>query len=71
MNRSELEVRFFMVLGSDNAFSGHACSVFVCFVTSYAQNHIITPLNCKKKMQEYRFTPILSQAMSERGNRPN
>jgi hypothetical protein len=52
MNLSELGIRFFIMMDSDNAFSGHAGAVFVIFVAGYAQVHIRTLLECKRKMQK-------------------
>jgi hypothetical protein len=52
MKRSGLGVRFFIMMDSDNAFSGHTGAVFVSFVVGYAQVHIRKLLDCKNKMQK-------------------
>jgi hypothetical protein len=52
MNLSEWGVRFFIMMDSHTEFPGHAGAVFVLFVVGYAQVHIRTLLDCKRKMQK-------------------
>ena len=64
MNLSELGIRIFIMMDSQNEFPGHASAVFVLLALGYVQVFIRKLLDCKRKMQKKRFLAVFDEMVT-------